>query len=175
MNVSHGAKGREAVVRGRDGSLHQGITNDHPAPARAKRSLKPQGSDDGRVVQNMLYERIREWKGSPLWSPWWLIQKGATDHIEVFTLDGGSILPVFSDEDEAEMYLWFKRACEDGWEVRRCSSDELISVLYGPCSDAGAVVLDPSPEIIEGPSAWFAHLDRRRFVGWMISGRNFVS
>jgi hypothetical protein len=38
-------------------------------------------------------------------SPWWLIAKGVTDHIEVFTLDGGSSLPVFSDQDEAEMYL----------------------------------------------------------------------
>ena len=123
----------------------------------------------------MLYERTREWKGGPLQTPWWLIAKGATDHIEVFTLDGGSILPVFSDEDEAEMYLWFKRACEDGWEVRRSSSEELISVLYGPCSDAGAVVLDPSPEIIEGSSAWLVSLDRRRFLGWMVSGRNPVA
>jgi len=38
-------------------------------------------------------------------SPWWLIAKGVTDHIEVFTLDGGSSLPVFSDQDEPEMYL----------------------------------------------------------------------
>jgi hypothetical protein len=93
----------------------------------------------------------------------------------VFTLDGGSILPVFSDEDEAEMYLWFERACEGGWEVRRSSSEELISVLYGPCSDVGTVVLDPSPEIIEGSSDWLVNLDRRRFLGWMISGRNLVS
>jgi len=84
-------------------------------------------------------------------------------------------LPVFSDEDEAEMYLWFKRAWEDGWEVRRCSSEESISVLCGPCSDAGAVVLDPSPEIIEEPSAWLVSLDRRRFLGWMVSGRNPAS
>jgi hypothetical protein len=57
----------------------------------------------------VFYERTYEWKGSLLRSPWWLIAKGETDNIEVFTLDGGSILPVFSAEDEAGMYHWFKR------------------------------------------------------------------
>jgi hypothetical protein len=52
----------------------------------------------------VFYERTYEWKGSLLRSPWWLIAKGETDNIEVFTLDGGSILPVFSAEDEAGMY-----------------------------------------------------------------------
>ena len=126
-------------------------------------------------MNRVFYERTYEWKDSPLRSPWWLIAKGETDSIEVFTLDGGSILPVFSGEDEAEMYHWFKRADEDGWEVRRSSSEELMSVLYGPCSGAGAVALDPSLEIIERQSAWHMNLDRRRFMGWMASGRNLVS
>ena len=123
----------------------------------------------------MFYERTYEWKDSPPRSPWWLIVRGETDSIEVFTLDGGSILPVFSGEDEAEMYHWFERADEDGWEVRSSSSEELMSVLYGPCSGAGAVALDPSLEIIEEPSTWHMNLDRRRFLGWMASGRNLVS
>ena len=124
---------------------------------------------------NVFYETSHEWKGSSMRSPWCLIAKGATDHTEVFTLDSGSLLPVFSGEDEAEMYLWFEGACEDGWEVRKNSPEELMSVLYGPCSDAGAVALDPSPEIIDGPSAWLVSLNRRRFLGWMVSGRNPVS
>jgi hypothetical protein len=169
----HRENEREAAVRRRDDSPHQGITT-RPRHL-AKRSLRSEGLDYGRVEKNMLYERTHEWKGSLLWSPWWLIAKGATDHIEVFTLESGSILPVFSDEEEAGMYLWFERAREDGWEVRRCTSDELISVLCGPCPDARKVVLDPSPEIIEGPTARLGDLDRRRFLGWMISGRNLVS
>ena len=142
---------------------------------RAKRSLEPEGSDDGRVEKNVFYETTHEWKRSSMRSPWWLIAKDAADHVEVFTLDGGSILPVFSGEDEAEMYLRFEEACEDGWEVRRSSPEELMSVLYGPCSDAGAVALDPSPEIIDGPSAWLVSLNRRRFLGWMVSGRDLLS
>jgi hypothetical protein len=142
---------------------------------RAQRSLKPEGSDDGRVEKSVLYERTHERKGSSPWSPWWLIAKGATDHIEVFTLDCGSTLPVFSGKEEAEMYLWFNEACEDGWEVHRSSPDELMSMLYGPCSGASAVAIDPSPEIIDEPSFWLVSLSRRRFLGWIVSGRNLVS
>jgi hypothetical protein len=151
------------------------MTDDDRRRHRARRPLEPEGSDDGRVEKNVLYERTHEWKGGPLRSPWWLIAKDATDHMEVFTLDGGSILPVFSGEGEAELYLWFERAREDGWEVRKTSSEGLTSVLLGPCSDAGAVALDPSLEIVEGLSARPASLDRGRFLGWMVSERNLVS
>jgi hypothetical protein len=122
----------------------------------------------------LLYESTHEWKGSPLRSPWWLIARGATDHIEVFTLDGGSLLPVFSGEEEAEMYLWLKKAYEDGWEARRCSSEELKSVLYGPCSGAWGVALDPSLAIVDGPSVRLVSLDRGRFLGWMGLGKYLV-
>jgi hypothetical protein len=32
---------------------------------REKRSLKPEGSDGGRVENNVLYERMHEWEGIP--------------------------------------------------------------------------------------------------------------
>ena len=38
-------------------------------------------------------------------------------------------------------------ASRDGWRVRRTSVGELVSVLYGPCSDTKKVVLDPIPEV----------------------------
>jgi hypothetical protein len=34
-----------------------------------------------------------------------------------------------------------------GWRVRQTSVGELMSVLYGPCSDTKKVVLDPVPEV----------------------------
>jgi hypothetical protein len=47
-------------------------------------------------------------------------------------------------------------------------------VLYGPCSGAGTVALDPSLEIVDGPSARLVSLDRGRFLGWMSSRMNLV-
>jgi hypothetical protein len=72
------------------------------------------------------------------------------------------------------MYLWFKEVCEDGWELRRSSSGELVSVPYGACSGAREVALDPSPEIIDGRTAKLVSLGRRRFVEWMVCGKSLA-
>src|SRR5215208_3073271 len=84
--------------------------------------------------------------------PWhWLITKHATSRMDVFTThlwDDGKALVAFSFEEEAEMFLHFQLAAsKDGWRLRRTSVGELVSVLYGVCSDTTKVVLDPLPEI----------------------------
>ena len=82
--------------------------------------------------------------------PQWLITKHMTSRMVVFTsylCGDGKALPVFSFEEEAEMFLDLRLAAtKDGWRVRQTSVGELVSVLYGPCSDTKKVVLDPVPE-----------------------------
>jgi hypothetical protein len=81
----------------------------------------------------------------------WLITKHITSRMDIFTthLCGDrKALAVFSFEEEAEMFLGLRLAAtKDGWRVRRTSVGELVSVLYGPCSDTKKVVLDPVPEV----------------------------
>src|SRR5215213_4489545 len=83
---------------------------------------------------------------------YWVIAKDAKDGFgqpEVLTVDlhgTGEALPVFSFEEEAEMFLWLQRT-EDGREVRETTPGQLVSILYGPCADVGRVILDPLPEI----------------------------
>jgi len=81
----------------------------------------------------------------------WLITKHITSRMDVFTthLCGDrKALAVFSFEEEAEMFLALRLAASgDGWMVRQTSVGELVSVLYGPCSDTKKVVLDPVPEV----------------------------
>src|SRR5688500_10299766 len=56
-------------------------------------------------------------------------------------LDGtGEALPVFSVEEEAEVFLWLQRT-EDGHEARETTPGQLVSILYGPCADVGRVML----------------------------------
>jgi hypothetical protein len=57
-------------------------------------------------------------------------------------------LVTFSFQEEAEMFLHFQLAAsKDGWRVRQTSVGELVSVLYGACSDTTrVVVLDPLPK-----------------------------
>jgi hypothetical protein len=55
-------------------------------------------------------------------------------------------LVTFSFEEEAEMFLHFQLAVsKDEWRLRQTSVGELVSVLYGVCSDTTKVVLDPLP------------------------------
>src|SRR5687767_9834819 len=101
-----------ALIRGKDGSQHRSVTEGHPAPGKTFPQARRIGRQKGReelVVRK--YSRV----------------EGQSTEV-----------PVVADRAwrEAEMYLWLKKACEDGWEARRCSSEELKSVLYGPCSGA---------------------------------------
>ncbi len=81
----------------------------------------------------------------------WLITKHITSGMDIYTtnLCGDSkALVVFSFEEEAEMFLDLRLAAsEDGWKVRQTSVGELVSILYGPCSDTKKVVLDPVPNV----------------------------
>jgi hypothetical protein len=83
--------------------------------------------------------------------PHWLVIKHLTSRTDVFTTDlcgDPKALVVFSFEEEAEMFLDLRLAAsKDRWRVRQTSVGELVSVLYGPCSDTKKVVLDPLPEI----------------------------
>jgi hypothetical protein len=89
--------------------------------------------------------------------PHWLITK--YDHTKMNALTvwlGGDseALAIFGFEEEAEMFLHLRRAAlEEGWGVRQTSVGELVSVLYGPCSNAKKVVLDPLPGVPQGASS----------------------
>ena len=81
----------------------------------------------------------------------WLITKHIANRMDIFTthLCGDrKALMVFSCEEEAELFLDLHLAAsKDGWRVRQTSVGELVSILYGSCSDTKKVVLDPIPDI----------------------------
>ena len=83
--------------------------------------------------------------------PQWLITKDITSRMEVFTTNlcgDRKALVVFSFEEEAQMFFDLcLAASKGGWKVRQTSVGELVSVLYGPCSDTKKVVMDPVPEV----------------------------
>lgn len=100
-----------------------------------------------------------------------LIAKNANNRIEVLTLerDGEEILPVFSHEEEAGMFL--QLADVTSWQVRKSSAGELISVLYGPCAKIQRVALDPLPEMMTEMTVGLISLDRERFIEHITTGR----
>ena len=108
---------------------------------------------------------------------YWVIAKDPKDgfgQLEVLTvdLDGtGEALPVFSFEEEAEMFLWLQTT-EDGREVRETTPGQLVSILYGPCADVGRVMLDPLPEIGARMQIGLLGMDRNDFVESVMGARS---
>jgi hypothetical protein len=109
------------------------------------------------------------WSGGVSRSSWWLIARNDEGPLEVFTLDGGNALPVFSGEGEASLFLWLREECEHGWELHESSAEELVFVLSGPCSRVGLVALDLSSEIFDDQDAEPLGLSREDFLEWIVS------
>jgi hypothetical protein len=108
---------------------------------------------------------------------YWIIAKDSKDGFsqpEVLTLDldgTGEALPVFSFEEEAEMFLWLQTT-EEGREVRETTPGQLVSILYGPCANVGRVMLDPLPEIGVRMQISLLGMDRNDFVESVMGARS---
>jgi hypothetical protein len=107
----------------------------------------------------------------------WLIARHRTGGMEVLTANlacGEEVLPVFSFEDEANMFLRLG-AQGNGWRARETAGGELVSVLCGPCASVDRVVLDPIP--LPGPLArglnTLLSTEREAFVGSLLNPRRF--
>lgn len=109
---------------------------------------------------------------------YWVIARDAKDgfgqpDLLTVDLDGtGETLPVFSFQEEAEMFLWLQTT-EDGREVRETTPGQLVSILYGPCADVGRVMLDPLPEIGARVQISLLGMDRNDFVKSAMGARSF--
>jgi len=97
--------------------------------------------------------------------------------MEVLTTNlarGGEALPVFSFEDEANMFLRLG-AFGDDWRARETAGGELVSVLCGPCAGVDRVVLDPIPlpgSLVEGLYG-FLSTGREAFMRSLLNPRRF--
>jgi hypothetical protein len=106
---------------------------------------------------------------------YWVIAKDAKDGFgqpDLLTVDlddTGQALPVFSFEEEAEMFLWLQRT-EDGREVKETPPEQLVSILCGPCANVGRVMLDPLPEIGARIQNSLLGMDRNDFVESVLRG-----
>jgi hypothetical protein len=78
------------------------------------------------------------------------------------------VLPVFSFEEEAKMFLHLGGYEESGWRARESCTGELVSVLLGPCLDVEGVALDPLPGMLEDGTVELVEVGRRRFLGQLL-------
>src|SRR3712207_6942665 len=95
---------------------------------------------------------VEPWRRNrrPSGSAFWLIFADEHQLMHPLTVAlpwGGEALAFFSSEEEAQMFLWLG-TYGGGWRTRGTSTGEDISLLYGPCSEARSVTLDPFPEML---------------------------
>ena len=101
----------------------------------------------------------------------WLITKNGNGPLEVLTtnLSGEEALPVFSHEEEAEMFLYLG-GLGDGWQARESAAGELTSILCGLCAGVKKVALDPLPKMLNEMTIGLVSLERERFLD-LVLGR----
>jgi len=145
----------------RDTSKERSSLNDTPAPeSEANRAKRTTEQASARV------------SGRQPDSAYWLLVRNENGGLEVLATDlagGEEALPVFSHEEEAEMFLRLGQAGFDGWQARESTAGELISLLYGPCAGVERVALDPLPEMLVERTVGLVSLSRERFVDLVLS------
>jgi hypothetical protein len=91
---------------------------------------------------------------------------------QVLTLGAGldgRVLPIFSFEEEAQLFLRLG-GLGGGWHASRRGAADLVSVLLDACPDARRIALDPIPEIGPHGPHDLVSLSREDFVG-LLTGR----
>lgn len=111
-------------------------------------------------------------KDKPVWHPLYLISKHENGQTEIFTIPGSGreTLPISSHEEEAEMFLWLG-APGAYWRARETTAGELVSLLYGPCTDIEKVALDPLPLFGNKAMGGLVSLLREDFVRNLVDER----
>ena len=116
---------------------------------------------------------MSEAKQLPEWSvgsyvrrdPYWLVAKRRRGRLEVLTtalVDGRRVLPVFSFEGEAALYL--RNGIRGSWQPRPTRAGELVSLLCSLCSKIDLVALDPMSDVETDVVNALVSLGRERFV-----------
>jgi hypothetical protein len=102
-------------------------------------------------------------------SSYWLLAKRRRGRLEVLTTslaDGRAVLPVFSFEEEASLYL--RHGTRDSWQVRQTRAGELASLLFGLCSKVELVALDPISDVETDAMNTLVNLERERFMDFLL-------
>jgi hypothetical protein len=102
---------------------------------------------------------------------YWLIAEKRNNRIEVLTIrteDEQGTLPVFSSEEEAEIFLRFG-GVTGAWRARQSGAGELASVLFGHCAGVKMVALDPSPEMVVEGTVGLVSLLQKSFMSLVMA------
>ncbi|HEX5913448.1 MAG TPA: hypothetical protein VFY54_10005 [Rubrobacter sp.] len=95
----------------------------------------------------------------------WLIVTQSHGRMEVLSINvgGETVLPVFSFQEEVELFLHLQAKGVDWWP-RETTTGELVSLLLGLCARVDKVALDPLPSLGKREIIGLVSTGRRHFV-----------
>ncbi len=108
-------------------------------------------------------------------APFWLIAKedGEGGETELLTVElpgkGEGVIPVFSFEQEARLYLWVG-GLGDRWRAEPVEPERLAAVLSGACPRFEWVAPDPVGEHWVREESQLACMSRERFLSLLARG-----
>ena len=129
------------------------------------------GKEQGVQIERTTNQPTNPLSGPPRRSPSsktrWLIARDGDGHLEPLCVYAGAtrVLPVFSFEEEAEMFLRLGGYDGGRWRARESSAGELVSLLCGPCKGVRGVALDPLPEMLKDGTVGLVRVERESFLG----------
>lgn len=97
---------------------------------------------------------------------YWLLVRDTENGIETLTTglsDSGRMLPVFSFEEEAEMYLCM-RGSRDEWRITEILPEKLRSLFDTVLDNIASVTLDPIPENSFFDTSGLLSITRQDFI-----------
>jgi hypothetical protein len=97
---------------------------------------------------------------------YWLIEKREAGRTEMLTIgldEDREMLPVFSYEEEARLFLCL-RGLGEGWDVRETVARDLLLSLFDPHVNAEWIALDPIPELGGEALTGIVSVSRQSFV-----------
>jgi hypothetical protein len=102
--------------------------------------------------------------------PRWLIVRERGNMLDPMCVYVGveRVLPVFSFEEEAKLFLQLG-SYEAHWRARKSCVVDLVWVLRGPCADVKSVALDPLPEMLEDGTLALVGVKRKRFLEYILA------
>lgn len=162
--VLSGSKGPVLVV-----PAHAPVARRAHIPDRGARPRDRENTTRTRTLRSPVASR-----SARPYATWWLLAEEGDPGTNLLTLSsaGGRLLPVFSHEEEAQVFLWLGAMLGGRWRARKTPARELASLLRGPYSHLDGVALDPLPGMTEAGTLDLVKVDRERFVGLIASGAN---
>ena len=104
----------------------------------------------------------------------WMVARDGEGRLEPLCVRAAGtswVLPIFSFEEEAEMFVHLGGYADSGWRARESCAGELVSLLCGSCIGVEGVALDPLPEMLEDGTIGLVEVERGRFVGQLMASK----